>query len=313
MHIRLKRLSSDYGLTKASHATLLNEHEGFVRMNKIMSVDVQNLIDFYEITKELTKYLTLDEVFVLFRERLKKKIDLEDCQFIKPGEELLRFSGYALFPLNIDKESIGQLAIKGIKSEDKDKFHILFNQLILVLKRVRLYAKIEELAITDGLTGVYLRRYFLERLKEEIDRSRRFNLRFVFLMLDLDNFKSYNDRYGHLVGDSLLSTVAKIIKDNLREIDIVARYGGEELSIILPDTDKQEAEHVSMRLRQAIEKQHIRAYDEDLQITVSIGGSIFPQDAKDIQHLIDKADQAMYRAKQMGKNRVCFWAKQNEK
>ena len=126
-------------------------------------------------------------------------------------------------------------------------------------------------------------------------------------MLDLDNFKSYNDRYGHLVGDALLSTVARIIKDNLRQIDIVARYGGEEFSIILPDTDKQEAEYVSSRLRQAIEKEHIRAYDEDLQITVSIGGSIFPKDTNDAQDLVDKADQALYHAKQAGKNQVYFW------
>ncbi len=307
LRIRLARLRADYELTKASHTTLLNEHEGLRRMNAILSTDVQNLIDFYEITKGLTKYLTLDEVFVFFRERLKKKIGLEDCQFIKPGGGSSGLLDYDLFPLKIDEELIGQLAIKGIKLEDKDKFYILFNQLTLVLKRVRLYAKIEELSITDSLTGVFLRRYFLGRLKEEIDRCSRFNLRLVFLMLDLDNFKSYNDRYGHLVGDCLLSTVAKIIKDNVREIDIVARYGGEEFSIILPDTDKQEAKYVSLRLRQAIEKQHIHAYDEDLQITVSIGASVFPQDTKDIQHLIDQADRAMYQAKQMGKNRVCFW------
>ncbi|MGD9014481.1 MAG: GGDEF domain-containing protein [Candidatus Omnitrophota bacterium] len=305
---RLKRFQSKYLAIKDKHAILLKEYQNFDEINARLNEDVQKLVESYEITKELTRYRTFDDVFSVFRECLVKDIALEDCQFIKPGVDTSKFSGYDLIPLKIDNELIGNLAINGLSIEDKDKFYILFNQLFLVLKRVRLYAKIEELAITDSLTNVYLRRYFQERLEGEINRCKNFNLGLVFLMLDLDNFKSYNDRYGHLVGDVLLSTVAKIIKDNLREIDVVARYGGEEFSIILPNTNRQEAEYVSQRLRQAIAKEHIRAYDEDLRITVSIGGSRFPQDAKQSQQLIDKADRALYNAKQAGKNRVCFWS-----
>ena len=304
---RLRRSKSGYALTEARQDILSKEHQRLKHINEASSRNVQNLIEFYEITKELTRYLSFDEVFVVFRERLKKDITMQDCQFIKPGADTSGLSNYELFPLKIEKELIGQLAVKGLGAEDKDKFYILFNQFLLVLKRVRLYARIEELAITDSLTGLFLRRYFQERLKEEVHRYKKFKLKFVFLMLDLDHFKSYNDRYGHLVGDVVLSTVARIIKDNVRQIDIVERYGGEEFSIILPNTDKQEAEYVSSRLRQAVEKEHIHAYDEDLQITVSIGGSLFPQDAKDAQLLIEKADQALYRAKQTGRNRVSFW------
>ncbi len=305
---RLRRFKSDYGLIKSQHAILSKEWRERKDANARLSENVQNLVEFYEITKELTKYRTLGEVFIVFRERLKKNVAIEDCRFVKPETNSSGMSGYELFPLKVDKELIGHLAIKGLKPEDKDKFDILFNQLLLVLNRVRLYAKIEELAITDSLTGVFLRRYFQEKLKDEINRCNKFNLEFVFLMLDLDHFKSYNDRYGHLVGDVLLNAVARIIKNNVRQIDVVARYGGEEFSIILPETDRQQAEYVSLRLRQAIEKERIRAYDEVLQITVSIGGSLFPQDAKDTQLLIDNADRALYRAKQAGRNRVCFWS-----
>lgn len=303
---RLKGAKSNYELTKVRYDTLLKEAQGFRKKNASLSGNVQSLIEFYELTRELTKYLTFDEVFVVFRERLRRDIVLEDCQFIKPGVDFSPPSEYEPFPLKIDELFLGHLAIKGLRREDKDKFYILFDQFLLVLKRVHLYEKIEELSITDSLTGLFLRRYLQERLEGEIARSNRFNLEFVFLMLDLDHFKSYNDRYGHLVGDVVLRTVARIIKENLRQIDIVARFGGEEFSVILPDTDKHEAEYVSLRLCRAIEKAHIRAYDEKLQITVSIGGSIFPQDARDAQNLIDRADQALYRAKEAGRNRVCF-------
>jgi diguanylate cyclase (GGDEF)-like protein len=304
----MNRFKSDYESIQKEHTILLKEFEKVKQANARFSENVQNLIDFYELTKELTRYLTFDEVFTAFRGRLKKDIQFQDCQFVKPEDDLSKFSEYELCPLKIDDELIGNIAIKGLETEDNDKFYILFNQFLLALKRVRLYAKIEELAITDSLTGLFLRRYFQNKLKEEISRSNKFNLKFALLMLDLDHFKSYNDRYGHLVGDALLSAVARIIKDNVRQIDIVGRYGGEEFSIILPNTLEDEAEYVSLRLRQAVERKHIRAYDEKLQITVSIGVSLFPQNAKDARHLVDKADLALYQAKQQGRNQVCFFS-----
>ncbi len=306
---RLKNLGSDYESTKVRRDTLLKKSLKLKQVNAGLSGDVRNLIDFYEITKELTRYRTPNEVFVVFRDRLKTDLALQDCQLIDSGIAKPDLPGYEFFPININKELIGHLAVKGLKAEDKDKFYILFNQLLLILKRVRLYMKISELSITDSLTGLYLRRYFQERLIEEVKRCDKLGLGFVFLMMDLDNFKSYNDRYGHLVGDAILSTAARIIKEGVRQIDIVSRYGGEEFSIILPDTDRQKAEYVSRRLCRSIENEHIRAYDEDLRITISIGGSIYPKDANNAQLLIDRADQAMYRAKQTGRNRVCFWDK----
>jgi diguanylate cyclase (GGDEF)-like protein len=306
---RLKILKSNYELIKGQRDLKSIEYRELERENAAILENVESLIELYEITKELTKYLSFEEVFQVFHGRLKEKITLEDCRFVELEKDLSGLLDYDFFPLKIDKELMGHLAIKGLRTEDKDKFHILLNQFNLILKRVNLYARIEELSITDSLTGLYLRRFFQKSLEEEIVRSKKFGLKFVFLMLDLDNFKRYNDRYGHLVGDVLLSTVARIVKDSVRQIDVVARYGGEEFSVILPDIDREEGEYVSLRLCKAIEKEHIHAYDEDLQITVSIGGSVFPEDAVDAEELIDKADLALYHAKQTGRNRIYFWRK----
>lgn len=306
---QLEKIKAGYESTKGQWNLKLIEYRQLDRENAALLGNVESLIELYEITKELTKYLSFEEIFQVFRDKLKGKITLEDCRFAEPDKDVAGLADYEIFPLMIEKELLGNLAIKGLRTEDRDKFHILLNQFNLILKRVNLYAKIEELSITDSLTGLYLRRFFQERLEEEIARSKKFGLKFVFLMLDLDNFKTYNDRYGHLVGDVLLSTVAKIVKDNLRQIDTVARYGGEEFSIILPDIDREEGGYVSLRLCKAIEQELIHAYDEDLKITVSIGGSVFPEDAKEAQELIDKADLALYHAKRAGRNRSCFWRK----
>ena len=125
-------------------------------------------------------------------------------------------------------------------------------------------------------------------------------------MVDIDHFKDYNDRYGHLVGDAILREVSKTIKDNTRQIDLTGRYGGEEFSIILTETDKEQARFAAQRIREAVESKPIRVYDEDLKVTISIGISTYPLDAKNMQALIDKADSALYKAKQTGRNKVCF-------
>lgn len=289
------------------HESILKEARELERQNNTVSKNVRNLVELYEITKNLTKSLDLEEIFAIFRQLLKDKTSVQDCRLLRPGEDLTALENYGIFPLKTENELIGHICIKGLHTQDWDKFYILLNQFTLVLKRVGLYAKIEELSITDSLTGLYLRRFFQERMDEEISRSKKYGLEFGLLMLDLDNFKSYNDRYGHLVGDVLLSAVAGVIRDNTRQIDIAARYGGEEFSIILPDVSREEADFIGVRLCKAVASEKIHAYDETLRMTVSIGGSFFPRDATETQLLIDKADRALYKAKQSGKNSFFFW------
>ncbi|MDD2688563.1 MAG: GGDEF domain-containing protein, partial [Candidatus Omnitrophica bacterium] len=164
--------------------------------------------------------------------------------------------------------------------------------------------RVQELTITDGLTQVFNRRHFLDRCNEELERSKKLRYCFSFLIVDLDYFKKYNDHYGHLVGDVILREVTKEIKENIRQVDFMGRYGGEELSIVLTETDKEKAGFAAERIRQAIESKSIRAYDEDLKITVSIGLATFPDDSPDIQGLIERGDEALYIAKEAGRNQV---------
>ena len=190
-----------------------------------------------------------------------------------------------------------------------EKFLILSSQFALEIKKVLLYETVEKLAITDSLTGLYVRRYFSERLEEELHRSKRHKFKFAFLMIDIDDFKLCNDTYGHLVGDVVLKEMSRIIKEHLRAIDVVSRYGGEEFAVLLPETGPDGAILVAERLRKKIEENVFTAYDEKLKVTISTGVSIYPQDATEEKGLIEKADTALYTAKRSGKNIVCEYKK----
>ncbi len=207
-------------------------------------------------------------------------------------------------PLFSERKMVGILTVENLLYIDREKFIILATQFALELKKVLLYEKVDELAITDSLTGLYVRRYFLERMTEELQRSKRYKFKFAVLMIDVDNFKKCNDTYGHLVGDIILRDVARIIKQNTREIDLAAKYGGEEFCLVLTETAREEAKTIGERIRVKVEENVFKAYDETLKITVSIGISIYPGDSVDRDELIEKADRALYSAKNAGKNVV---------
>lgn len=153
------------------------------------------------------------------------------------------------------------------------------------------------LVVRDGLTGLFNRRYFNELITVEINRLKRSPAALSLLMLDIDNFKNYNDTKGHLAGDSLLKDAAKVFNNSVRPLDIVCRYGGEEFVIILPQTDKMAAKIVAERLRVQ--------FGLYLPTTVSIGIASIPEDAHEISALMEKADSALYQAKKAGKNKWC--------
>ena len=184
-------------------------------------------------------------------------------------------------------------------------FSILATQFALQMQKAMLYEEVEKLAITDGLTGVALRRYFLQRFDEELNRSQHHNLPLSFLMIDIDHFKNYNDKYGHLVGDAVLKETVKILQLGIREVDLIGRYGGEEFCIMLPETDKEGGYEAGERIRSLVENNEFKVYDEKTSITVSVGVSNFPVDADTDQKLIDNADKALFKAKESGRNRVC--------
>jgi len=259
----------------------------------------------YDITREICRSLDENRVFAYFKEQVRKYVHVDDCLFLKTEAELSAYKEYSIIPLEINKVAVGYLAVSGLRNEDKDKFYILSRQCLLAVKRAVLFQRVQELAITDSLTSVFTRKHFMERFQQEIDYSGKYGYPLSFLMVDIDYFKSYNDRYGHLVGDAILRAIAKMIKDNLRQVDLLCRYGGEEFAIILTNTDKEGAKLAAERIRQSIEAALIHVYDEDLKVTVSVGIAVYPTAAEDGPVLIEAADNALYKAKESGRNRVC--------
>lgn len=228
--------------------------------------------------------------------RLKEKFNL-------PREA----NAFIAVPLIVEKELMGILSMEDLKEEDFEKFIIVAGQFALEMKKAMLYEKVEELALTDGLTGLFVRRHFLKCLKEEIERSMRHKLTLALIMIDIDNFKRCNDNYGHLVGDVVLKEIAVIIKGNTREVDLAGRYGGEEFCVALPETDKEGSMQVAERIRNAVENRKISAYGENVHVTISVGLATYPKDEKEMTELIQTADEALYAAKRGGKNKIVVY------
>lgn len=272
---------------------------------------------------------TVDDVkmqeFTLEREvvgRLAKKqtvsrfdTPLEDTESLLKGH-IIHFP-FWVFPLVVGGEVTAAFWVEGARQEDFGKFEIIASQLALHVKKVKLYNKVKELSIVDGLTQLFVRRHFLERFRDELVRSIKYRLSMVVMMLDIDQFKKYNDTYGHLVGDVAIRQVAQTIREVIRRVDIASRYGGEEFAIVLPETDRQGGLDAAERIRSRIAKRLFRAYDEDTRLTVSVGLTFFPDNLEKgfeelspdeiASILLKQADEALYRAKEEGRNHVVFY------
>jgi diguanylate cyclase (GGDEF)-like protein len=172
-----------------------------------------------------------------------------------------------------------------------------------ILVEINLILKKEETALRDELTGLFNRRFFNRALHQEMDRSRRYQEPVSLLMMDIDNFKDFNDTHGHPSGDQALWEVAQQLKLTGRNIDHLTRYGGEEFAVILPRSSRDQALIAAERFREVIE-QHCFLDRDDLHLTISGGVATFPQDAADGLQLLEKADQALYMAKREGRNRI---------
>ncbi len=188
------------------------------------------------------------------------------------------------------------LRIKFLNEELKEKV----NQLEMAKEKLR------QLAITDGLTGLYNYRYFREQLQHELDRARRHDLNISLIMLDIDFFKHYNDTHGHPAGDVVLRTIGSLLRENIRKIDVAARYGGEEFAVILVETDKASARVAAEKIRRIAETYPFlyAEHQPEGRLTVSMGVATFPEDGDDFESLVSTADKRLYKAKQSGRNRV---------
>jgi len=174
------------------------------------------------------------------------------------------------------------------------------------LENAVLYKRIEELAIRDDLTGVFVRRYFKQRYTEEFDRVVKYQGKLNLLMLDIDHFKQYNDTYGHTAGDIVLKEVSEILSKNVGAEDVVARYGGEEFIILLLGKDKSSAVEKADYIRKKVQEHPIILRRKKTGITVSIGVANYPQDSKLKGELVHQADISLYKAKTEGRNKVCY-------
>ncbi|UCD06410.1 MAG: diguanylate cyclase [candidate division WOR-3 bacterium] len=216
------------------------------------------------------------------------------------------------FPLLIGDRLIGVLDVESSVEDGFSQDVILLlsslsAQIAIAIDNARLYAETKKLSLTDPLTSLSNRRSYQLFVDAEIRRAERYRRTFVVMMIDFDNFKNYNDRYGHTAGDIVLQKLSKIMKDIIRDVDFLCRYGGDEFVAILPETDASFALDVAERMRKKIAAQRIQP-----KITLSIGIASFPHDAREKSKLIDLADQACYEAKQRGGNRVIFTFKPKE-
>jgi len=181
------------------------------------------------------------------------------------------------------------------------------SQVAASIENAWLYEQMEHQAITDGLTGLYNRRHFYQVLEAELARVARCNAELSLIMLDIDDFKVYNDTHGHLAGDRLLENLARLLTDLTRQVDTVARYGGEEFAVILPRTVKSGALALAERIRARVESQLGPGSHGEGGITISAGVATHPLDAATAEDLVHAADTALYQAKRAGKNKVCAY------
>ncbi len=210
-------------------------------------------------------------------------------------------------PLSFNNSIIGAIYLghnlrKAYDKEDLELLELISYELSLVFSFYQEYTRSRDLAITDGLTGLYTHRYFQERLKDEVARAKRYGGTLSLLMIDTDHFKRFNDTYGHPEGDKLLQRIAQFLKGTLRESDIVCRYGGDEFAVILPNTNKEDAVKIAERIREGYKVVNLPQHE--VKVTFSIGVANYPIDASDKESLINVADQNLYKAKKGGRNRV---------
>jgi diguanylate cyclase (GGDEF)-like protein len=233
-----------------------------------------------------------------------KRESAYEARFKETGSELL-------LPLVSFGETIGTLALEsavanGFHTEDIKPLESVADICAAAIQNARYFQKVKQQADRDGLTGGYNRRFFENRILEELDRAKRYRTPLSVLMVDVDNFKKLNDEFGHLLGDEVLKQVSRLFMENTRKSDVVCRYGGDEIAVMVTETPGPNALRVAEKLRATVSKWEFPGVPRP--VTLSIGIAEFPLHGATRDEIIKAADQALYVAKQEGRNRAVLFA-----
>lgn len=277
----------------------------------------ENIVYFDTLGRNLSKNLLSDVSYDFFREMEKHK-NLKDSKFevvrMLLGKELDYTFGdltsKIIIPFVFDKKLIGGICFYTRQDMDYSSFRyfdIMISELLAIFKMKYQYTEKEFMSVLDGLTGLYNRRQFEITLEQEYNRTKRHPSDFSIAILDIDFFKKVNDTYGHQYGDYVLKTVADLMKQSFRKTDLLYRYGGEELVMIMPETNIEGALIPVQRLRRMVEEYDFDYNGVKAKVTVSIGLSMNYQNLNSSAEILKSADEALYKAKEGGRNRVILY------
>jgi diguanylate cyclase (GGDEF)-like protein len=226
---------------------------------------------------------------------------VEDAKFIGSSTSYAR--SIACIPMKVYEDIIGVINVTNKKDgsdftkEDVEMLRAVADQAAISISKAQLW----EMAVNDSLTGLHVRRYFMAKLQDEIHRTERYKKKLSLIMGDLDHFKNINDSFGHTNGDKVLKAVGSFLQKSIRDVDSIGRYGGEEFIMFLPETGKRAAYVLADRLRKGVAAIKVNALPA---VTISLGVATFPEDAKNLEGLLQRADAALYSAKENGRDQV---------
>jgi len=224
--------------------------------------------------------------------------------------EKLQLRSFLAVPLAMRDQSAGVLVVdrhrsgEPITENDERALRLFADYAAIAISHAQMFEEVERLSIIDSMTGAFNHRYFRQMFSEHLHLARRYGHPLSLVMVDVDNFKDINDRYGHQAGDAVLRKLVEVMSDVLRVVDVLARYGGEEFAVLLPEVNRQGACKAAERLRAVVERTEFEIPGETLKVTISLGLASFRDDGGEIDTLIKVADRRLYEAKRCGKNQV---------